>query len=87
VQQNSDLLLGFASTVIPVIGLRRDPWPYFYSFQGHLCILKSGFLFEERSGWSFCEYFEQSSNLLLAFASILSSGLSKKERRTCNASE
>jgi hypothetical protein len=48
VKKSGYLLLAFVSTVILGFGRRRDPWPYFCSFQDHLCILKVGFLFYER---------------------------------------
>jgi hypothetical protein len=37
----------------------------------YLCVLKWDFLFGERMTWSFCDYSEQSSNLLLAFGSAV----------------
>jgi hypothetical protein len=48
-EQSFNLLLAFASTVIMGLGPRRDTWKYFLFFPRHLCILKWGPHFEERT--------------------------------------
>jgi hypothetical protein len=47
-EQSSNLLVAFDSTVIFGFGLRRNPWPYFCSFQDHLRVLRLGLLFLNR---------------------------------------
>jgi hypothetical protein len=58
-EQSSNLLRAFVTTVTVSgpVGTRG----HICSFQDHLCVLKWGLLFDERKGWTFCNYSEQSS--------------------------
>jgi hypothetical protein len=65
-EQSSNLLLIFTSAVNFGFKPCWDPWPYFV-LSKTIYVSKWDHLFEEK-GLSFCDYSEESNNLLLAFA-------------------